>query len=181
MIGEEEIPPLRSKLCNRNILGEIFAELDYKVGAEIGVSTGLFSEVLLRANPGLKFYCVDPWLAYETYPSQRKNNRYFEETKQRLSPYNVEYLRMTSMDALKKIPDNSLDFVYIDAIHDFDHLMMDIIGWSYKVRSGGIISGHDYCKGYPEVPLAVDAYVKVKNLCLFLTNERYSSWFFVKL
>ena len=48
------------------------------------------------------------------------------------------------MDALGDFKDRSLDFVYIDGLHDFDNVMMDLIGWNRKVRSGGIISGHDY-------------------------------------
>ncbi len=48
------------------------------------------------------------------------------------------------MDALDDFEDNSLDFVYIDANHSFKFVAQDIDGWSRKVRTGGVISGHDY-------------------------------------
>jgi len=48
------------------------------------------------------------------------------------------------MEALADVPDGSLDFVYIDADHTFDHVMSDIIWWARKVRYGGIVAGHDY-------------------------------------
>lgn len=38
----------------------------------------------------------------------------------------------------------SLDFVFIDAAHDFDNVYKDLIAWYGKVKSGGVISGHDY-------------------------------------
>ncbi len=48
------------------------------------------------------------------------------------------------MDALEDFEDNSLDFVYIDGDHNFKHISEDIYEWTKKVRSGGIVSGHDY-------------------------------------
>ena len=62
-----------------------------------------------------------------------------------MEPFNAVVMQMFSTEALKYIPDKSLDFVYIDANHSFDYAMIDIIKWIEKVRTGGIISGHDYC------------------------------------
>ena len=48
------------------------------------------------------------------------------------------------MDAVKDFADESLDFVYIDANHEFKYVTEDIFEWSKKVRKGGAIAGHDY-------------------------------------
>jgi hypothetical protein len=48
-----------------------------------------------------------------------------------------------SMDAVRDVPDESLDFVYLDAHHSYPFIMSDLIFWSRKVRSGGIVSGDD--------------------------------------
>ena len=53
-----------------------------------------------------------------------------------------------SWDAAEKYVDGSLDFVYIDADHHYDAVKRDIAAWLPKVRSGGIIAGHDFCN-YP--------------------------------
>ena len=133
----------------RDNLGELFHELGFKVGVEIGVEQGLFSEVLLKANPDLKLYCVDAWLAYAGYRdhvSQELLDEFVENTKQRLSPYDYELIRKYSMDAVKDFEDESLDFVYIDANHELPWVMDDVYFWGLKVKPGGIISGHDYYK-----------------------------------
>jgi len=133
----------------RDNLGELFHELGFKVGVEVGVEQGLFSEVLLKANPDLKLYCVDAWLAYTGYRdhvSQERLDGFVENTKQRLAPYDYELIRKYSMDAVKEFEDESLDFVYIDANHELPWVMNDLYYWGLKVKPGGIISGHDYYK-----------------------------------
>lgn len=152
----------------RDNLGELFHELGFKVGVEIGVEQGLFSEVLLKANPDLKLYCVDAWLAYKGYRdhvSQERLDRFIEDTKTRLAPYNYELIRKYSMDAVTDFEDGSLDFVYIDGNHELPWVMDDICAWDKKVKPGGIISGHDYYESkrtYTKchVKYAVDCYVR---------------------
>ena len=151
-----------------------FADLEFKVGAEIGVSRGKLSEAMLVSIPDLYLYCVDPWIDYEddrwTY-SQEKKNGYFREAYKRLSQYNAKIIRKLSMDAVRGIIPESLDFVYIDSNHSFDYVMQDLIEWSKRVRKGGIVSGDDYYKfkgaGVIE---AVDAYTKAHGIKFELTD-----------
>ena len=63
-----------------------------------------------------------------------------------------------SADAVKHFRDGEFDFVYIDANHDDPYIGDDIRAWSPKVRSGGIVAGHDYMIGHPDVMRAVDDY-----------------------
>ena len=42
-------------------LAELFTELKFNVGAEIGVWQGEFSEILCKANPKLHLYSIDSW------------------------------------------------------------------------------------------------------------------------
>jgi hypothetical protein len=86
-------------------------------------------------------YCIDPWeldKGYEEYwaDEQSKLDELYEETKKRLSGYNCEIIRKTSMEAVKDFEPNSLDFVYIDANHHFDYVVNDIIEWEKIVRPG---------------------------------------------
>ena len=89
---------------------------------------------------------------------------------------------MTSEEAAPKIPDASLDFVYIDGDHSFDFVMLDLILWARKVRPGGMISGHDYYRfrNGGVVP-AVDVFSRQHGIQhWFLTDERTPSFFWLK-
>lgn len=139
--------PLELPNFGRNNLAELFYELGFTSGVEIGVEVGAYSEVLCKANPKLKLYAVDAWKPYKTYRDHvdgKKLERFYEEAKTRLAPYKCEVIRAFSMDAVKMFQDESLDFVYIDGNHDFQNVTNDIHEWGKKVRKGGILSGHDF-------------------------------------
>ena len=152
---------------NRIELARYFNQLGLKVGGEIGVSGGINAENLCKNIEGLKLYCIDSW------EGSRGENA-LKKSRERLSQYNVIFIKKTSMDAVKDFKDESLDFVFIDANHKFDFVMQDIIEWSKKVRSGGVVSGHDYYHS-PSARIgvieAVDAYVKAHNVSLNLTTK----------
>lgn len=62
---------------------------------------------------------------------------------------------MSSLDASTKYPDNSLDFVFLDADHSLEGVRQDIAVWLPKLRTGGILAGHDFCSYFPAVARAV--------------------------
>lgn len=177
---------------DRNELARYFNTLGFKVGAEVGVCDGRYSQVLCESIPGLKITCVDAWKAYSDNSqdgSQEQLDQVRQIAERRLKKYCAFFLRMWSLDAVKFIDDKSLDFVYIDCNHKFDYVIQDIIQWSQKVRVGGIISGHDYwnIKDFGVVP-AVDTYVKVHGYKLNIAGadgrmdgRKFGpSWWFVK-
>ena len=51
-----------------------------------------------------------------------------------------------SWDMASKYADGVLDFVFIDADHAYSSVKRDIAAWRSKVRPGGIIAGHDFCR-----------------------------------
>jgi len=140
--------PIEVPTFHRNDLAQLFAELGFKHGAEIGVAEANYSEVLCKANSSLELLCVDPWHRYSANPQNKpkaKDEYAYNEAKRKLAQYpNVKLIKTYSMDAVRDVPDSSLDFVYIDGHHGFDYVMQDLIEWSKKVRSGGIISGDDF-------------------------------------
>lgn len=158
------------KLENRIELAKYFNKLGFKKGAEIGVASGRYSEILCRNIPDLELYCVDPWKPYKGNRrggGANKHSTNYQKAVTRLSNYNVKFLQMLSMEAVGKIPDGYLDFVFIDGNHSFDYIMRDLIEWSKKVKKGGIISGHDYYKfRYAGIVEAVNAYTNAHKLTL---------------
>lgn len=144
--------PIELRDFHRNDLARLFAELGFKRGAEIGVAEGNYSEVLLKANPECELLLVDPWHAYSENPQNKTSDKHkfaYEETLRKIAPYRGASTAMrTSMEAVREIaenlPEHLLDFVYIDGNHLFDYVIQDLVEWSKRVRSGGIVSGDDY-------------------------------------
>jgi MMP 1-O-methyltransferase len=58
-----------------------------------------------------------------------------------------------SIDEAEAIEDQSLNAVFIDAHHAYDHVAADIRAWIPKIKQGGIIAGHDI--DTPDVKRAV--------------------------
>jgi predicted O-methyltransferase YrrM len=51
---------------------------------------------------------------------------------------------MESVSAAATYADGSLDFVFIDAAHDYQSVVDDIRAWGPKMKPGGTLAGHDY-------------------------------------
>jgi len=171
-------------------LAALFAELGYTKGAEIGVLRAYYSISLCQIIPNLELICVDPWLPLRqprSYRHQAAMDSMYNKVVEWMKPYGSKIMRMTSMEAAKLVPDNSLDFVYIDAAHDFDNVMADITAWEPKVRIGGIVSGHDYVNNRKiTVAKAVDEYVSLHNIDSYYRTiadspiDGHPSWFWVR-
>lgn len=164
--------------------------MGFTKGAEIGVEQGKFSEYLLKTVPNLKLYCIDFWQRYRLWRGMKRQWRqdaYYEEVKVKLAPYNCEIIKATSMDAVKTFADESLDFVYIDANHNYEFVRDDIREWSKKVRKGGIVCGDDYYvfpSGNDGVMKALDEWIAEQNIkpwFLFYYKGRPPNWFYVKV
>ena len=80
-------------------------------------------------------------------------------------------IKKASMDALSDVKDGELDFVFIDGNHLFNYAMADIIFWSPKVRSGGMIAVHDYYQGESGVVKAVDCYTYCNHIIPWYTTK----------
>lgn len=170
----------------RNNLAKHFGKKGYKEGAEIGVQAGLYSEKLCQKNPQLKLHCVDSWDVKEYRAGKvgaPKQERFYQQTIERLKPFNCNIIKKSSIEASLDFADDSLDFVYIDAGHQFDYVMEDIIAWGRKVKKGGVISGHDYFNFVNSgVIEAVNIYCKAHGVkCLYLSDEKYPTWWFKKI
>jgi glycosyltransferase involved in cell wall biosynthesis len=146
-IGEGEWHyPIEIKGVVRDDLPALFKELGFTQGAEIGVWQAEYTRRFCEA--GLQMLAVDAWAPYAGYGDYTRRDRLEESyaiAVKTLAPFSgTRVLRALSAEAVKQVPDRSLDFVYIDANHDLPHVLEDITLWSAKVKSGGIISGHDY-------------------------------------
>jgi hypothetical protein len=160
--------------CSRDDLPDACVRLGYRVGVEVGVSDGVYHEKWCRA--GLTMFGVDPWCASDDYRvSNERQDMHYNRSLTRLAPYigkQTTLVRKFSADALADFAPGSLDFVYIDGLHNFKDVAHDIWEWSKKVRVGGLISGHDYAfspkpntdPNCLHVKFVVDAYTRALRI-----------------
>ena len=170
---EAGILPTRNQLAdflNRRGLGG--------TGVEVGVKRGVFSEAILRGWHGRLLISVDPWseAAADEYVDvanvpQADHDRFHEETLGRLEAFGERSAvwRMTSTEAAARVDPGSLDFVYLDARHDYGSVSEDLERWFDRIRPGGVFTGHDYFDGLvPEglfgVRSAVDEFFGARGL-----------------
>lgn len=169
---------------NRLDLAKHFASLGFKTGAEIGVLYGRYAQILCQTIPNLKLFCVDSW---------HNKGHQLEIAREKLAPYNTVIIAKPSLDAAKAFANASLDFVFIDANHEYASVKQDIQAWTPKVRPEGIVSGHDYYVFFHTknrgVIDAVDEYVARHGYQLHTTSfdytvanrdDRQPCWYFFK-
>ena len=56
---------------------------------------------------------------------------------------NVIHLRRTSGEAARELVNDSVSFVFIDAVHDYVNTRFDAIAWHSLLGPGGLIAFHD--------------------------------------
>ena len=171
---------------NYNVLANILKKakaIKLGRGAEIGVLYADTSAYLLNEFPSLLLHSIDPWLPYEEVPGERNEEQmktYENRARNALFKFGArsQIMKMFSSEAAPLIPDQSLDFVFIDALHTYEAVKEDIALWYNKVRPEGIFAGHDY--SWDGVKQAVHEFDEANNLTGFYTPVASDIWFFIK-
>jgi len=146
-----------------------------EVGSYYGRSGAYMAVEAANSGKGIQFDCVDTWLGSEEHQQDTAviEGKLFETFTSNMKPAEGLYkpVRMPSVQAATLYEDNSLDFVFIDAAHDYENVKADIIAWLPKVKVGGILGGHDF--GHP--PLNQAVFELLQNV-----NSYISCWYVEK-
>jgi Methyltransferase domain len=128
----------------RPLLGE------HAVGAEIGVYKGGFGEFLL---PHCKLlYLVDPWYRLKPFwgsPSEENSSvRAFIEIMrvytEDIEDGRVQVIPQFATEFLASVPSGQLDWVYLDASHEYATTLAEIHLALNAIKHGGFLIGDDY-------------------------------------
>jgi cephalosporin hydroxylase len=186
-----------------NPLPEILKEIDHRdniaswlnkhnlvgTAAEVGVMHGGYSKHVLKDWRGQKYYMIDLWDRQDKEIYREKTDdinydvKYREAKRVADADPRVFMLRGMSVDMAPILPDDSLDWVFIDANHSYKAVLEDMDAYFPKVKSGGLFSGHDFYneRTYPyfnEVQDAVERWSKEHEIPFYVT--KCSSWWMVK-
>ena len=161
------------------------------IAAEIGVFKGNFSAQILSITKPAVLHLVDFW-PDETIQSEGEYingldackyvcNRFSREKELK----KIAVHRGLSLQVSQMFPGEYFDWIYIDADHCYKGVKSDLNCWYPKVKTGGLITGHDYIEKtwYGVVP-AVNEFLKQKPLVFIaLTAEPHGSrsWVLKKL
>jgi len=180
--------PIQIKGSRWHELGPLLNDLKFTKGAEIGVYRGRFTATLGKQCPNLQLSAIDAWTSYTGYIDYEKNDlevdAYVDTVRRTKDMPNVKLIKGWSSEVVKQFEDESLDYIFIDANHDYASVVEDINLWSKKVKKGGIVMGHDYFvmrKLNFGVIQAVNGWVETNHIKhLFTWRDNCPSWLYDK-
>lgn len=164
-IGEDwfTYPKLYSAVVRYFPSNSVFVE----VGSWRGRSSVYMGVEIVNSGKEQMLVCVDTWEGSEEHIGWDilKEDGLYQEFLKNIEPVNderdgtIEHIRGKSLEVVDAIQNFSLDFVFIDASHDYENVIADIRAWYPKVKEGGVIAGHDY-PTWAGVRKAVNEYFK---------------------
>jgi predicted O-methyltransferase YrrM len=144
-----------------------------EVGSWQGKSASFMAVEIINQNKNIKLHCVDTWEGSIEHANDDiiKNQLLYDTFLKNIEPVKsvINPIKMSSRDAARTFDDNSLDFVFIDAAHDYESVREDIYAWFPKLTPGGILAGHD--KTWPGVVKAVNEFLSCTGLPLHIMDR----------
>lgn len=146
------------------------------IGVEIGVFKGKNALSILKNLNIKKLYLIDIWKHFTQFNINRDNSEMFNLVLNRFKDNKkVEIIRDFSINVCKSFKDNSLDFAYIDANHQYDCVYNDIKNWFDKIKINGVLCGHDI--GINDVCNALIDYCLKNKIKFFIESP---DWYIIK-
>lgn len=139
-------------------LNRMIREHNFKLGTEIGTGTGRTGCEILKANRDFHLIQVAYYPNLSGEINYCTTNRAKRLWSRRMKPFRsrLTVLNAPSHIAVNQVRDGSLDFVFIDADHSYEHCIQDIRDWIPKVKPKGLVCGHDFGhKNFPGIEQAV--------------------------
>lgn len=141
--GWGDFKKIYSQQVKRASNGAHFVE----VGAWLGKSTACMAVEIINSKKKIQFDVVDTWKGSKEHRkfSAIKKDTLYKDFLKNMKPAKGAFkpLRMTSIEASKLYEDESLDFVFIDASHEYEDVKEDVRHWFPKIKKGGTLGGDD--------------------------------------
>jgi hypothetical protein len=154
-----------------------------QVVCEIGVFRGEFANEILKCQPS-KLVLIDPWEGIMSSGDVDGNNvvhcnlnEIYDQIQNSVKEIPIIDLRRGySITQLSQYPDKYFDFIYIDGDHSYSGCKIDLTLALQKIKSGGIIAGHDYEMNFAKAKNNYNFGVKnaVDEFCSEYNHEIYA-------
>lgn len=161
---------------------------------EVGVHLGRLSFAVMSSAPAVHYIGVDPY-SYSSSTGSDSIDRQLRDLghqglsdaaglseaqqaaadKFRYFGSRAELWVMTSVAAAQRVPDRSLDGIFIDGDHSYRAVVEDLAAWEPKVRLGGFLSGHDF-GNTADVARAVVEHAERHNRTIHLAMDWVWYW-----
>lgn len=146
---------------------------------EVGTRYGDLAFEVVNARPDIQLTVVDTWEGKFADGEPIARGRLKDR---------ADIRKASSVNAATYgFDDGCLDFVYIDAAHDYKSVKADLEAWWPKVKRGGMLGGHDYENkpddgfwGPIEVYSAVNDWAHPLGLKVHSIEPSCPSWWVVK-
>ena len=137
----------RVQLWNR-----ILRSSNVKTMVEVGVWKGDFAKQVLEECEFIdRYYMIDPWAHLPAWNKPfNVDQKVFDDiyaeamNKTAFASAKTIVLRGSTKEVIDGIPDNSLDFAYIDGDHTLRGITIDLIKLLPKIKENGLIGGDDF-------------------------------------
>ncbi len=126
-----------------DMVGKFNDAVFVEIGCWEGKSTTFMADKIKRSGRNIKFYAIDIWEDYKQIDRIWSAN--YSKYLKNIDPLKdyITTLKGDSCEMSKRFTDKSIDFVFIDANHQYEFIKRDIEHWLPKMKSGGVLAGHD--------------------------------------
>jgi predicted O-methyltransferase YrrM len=130
-----------------------------EVGSFLGRSAAYLGQKIKESGKPIILHCIDCWDGRATCDDVGKMND--DIAREQGKPFAdvfvgnmvacglsdiVKPIQCLSHEGAAHFANGSVDFVFIDADHSREAVLADIRAWLPKMRPGGVLAGHDYCR-----------------------------------
>ena len=157
-----------------------------EVGTFLGRSAAYMAQAIVASGKHIDFTTHDLWsiedretgaeMVPALHEAVAKHGSMEAAARAHLEPFGVVPVAGNSLDVVHHYGDESLDFVFLDDNHEQAHVARELEAWWPKIRSGGMLAGHDF--DMASVGMAVTTWARAKHLTLYRYVPR--SWAVLK-
>lgn len=124
--------------------GAVFVEL----GCWKGRSSAFLAVEVLNSGKEIELHFVDHWGGsnepeHHSDPDLERIYEVFKKNIEGVSGVDVSIHRMRTVEAADLFEDRSIDFIWVDAGHEYEDVIADLKAWWPKLVIGGVIGGDD--------------------------------------
>lgn len=92
----------------------------------------------------IEFYAIDNWLFQNISDTSNISGSYLQAFLDGMGDRKFKHIVSDSTKASEQFKDGCIDILFIDDDHNYPKVRANIKAWLPKVKSGGLICGHDY-------------------------------------